>query len=115
MGVGARRSDWADDRGGGKEQADMRRTGSEDEHVQALLGVFLLGGLSAHEEAAVRRHLDACARCRAESDYLACVPKWLDLVREDVDDDSQLSHGPAERAPRPDPFRGDLESARKPA
>jgi anti-sigma factor RsiW len=51
-------------------------------HVQILLGAYLLGGLSAHEEAAVRAHLDGCAQCRAEHDELACVPAWLDLLAE---------------------------------
>lgn len=51
-------------------------------HVQVLLGAYLLGGLSAAEDAAVREHLDRCALCRAEHDELACVPGWLDLLAE---------------------------------
>jgi anti-sigma factor RsiW len=55
---------------------------NETRHVRVLLGAFLLGGLAAHEESAVRAHLEICAECRAEHDYLACVPQWLDLMRE---------------------------------
>jgi hypothetical protein len=44
------------------------------------LGAFLLGGLAAHEAAAIRAHLGGCAQCRAEHDELACVPGWLDLL-----------------------------------
>ena len=56
-----------------------------------LLGAFLLGGLSGHEATAVRAHLDVCLECRTEHDYLACVPCWLDLVREQAADDTQLN------------------------
>ena len=49
-------------------------------HVQLLLGAYVLGGLSAPQEAAVRAHLERCARCRAEHDELAVVPSWLDLL-----------------------------------
>jgi Putative zinc-finger len=49
-------------------------------HVQMLLGAYLLGGLSAAEEATVREHLDRCVPCRAEHDELACIPGWLDLL-----------------------------------
>lgn len=51
-------------------------------HVQILLGAYILGGLSAAEDAAVREHLDRCALCRAEHDELTCVPGWLDLLAE---------------------------------
>jgi anti-sigma factor RsiW len=49
-------------------------------HVQILLGAYLLGGLSAAEEAAVREHLDRCVPCRAEHDELARIPGWLDML-----------------------------------
>jgi anti-sigma factor RsiW len=52
-------------------------------HVQLLLGAYVLGGLSASEEAVVRAHLSRCGRCRAEHDELACVPSWLDLLSSD--------------------------------
>ena len=62
----------------------MKRTMGSDRgrggHVQMLLGAYLLGGLSAEQEAAVRAHLDHCASCRAEHDELACVPPWLDML-----------------------------------
>ena len=48
--------------------------------MQLLLGAYVLGGLSAPEEAAVRAHLEGCAPCRAEHNELACVPSWLDLL-----------------------------------
>jgi len=60
----------------------MLKSVKDDGHVQALLGVYLLGGMSADDEAAVRAHLDGCRVCRDEHDYLAIVPKWLDLVKE---------------------------------
>ena len=71
-------------------------------HVQILLGAYLLGGLSAQEEAAVRAHLDGCAQCQAEHDELACVPAWLDLLAE-AEPASQLrlvtEAGDEDRAP----------------
>jgi predicted anti-sigma-YlaC factor YlaD len=66
----------------------MLKSQSDDGHVQRLLGVYLLGGMSACDEAAVRAHLDVCQRCRDEHDYLAIVPQWLDLVKEPAADDA---------------------------
>jgi predicted anti-sigma-YlaC factor YlaD len=58
------------------------------EHVQLLLGAYVLGGLTASQEAAVRAHIDRCERCRAEYEELAVIPSWLDLlVAEDLADD----------------------------
>jgi anti-sigma factor RsiW len=71
----------------------MRLTGNDDEHVQMLLGALLLGGLSAPEESAVRSHLDICAQCRAEHDDLACVPRWLDLLRDETAEGAPLADG----------------------
>jgi predicted anti-sigma-YlaC factor YlaD len=59
-----------------------------DGHVQAQLGVYLLGGMSAEDEAAVRAHLGVCRDCRDEHDYLAVVPEWLDLVKQSAADDA---------------------------
>ena len=61
---------------------------SDDGHVQTLLGVYLLGGMSAHDEARVREHLDMCRACQDEHEYLAIVPQWLDLVKESLADDT---------------------------
>lgn len=61
---------------------------SDDGHVQTLLGVYLLGGMSARDEAAVRAHLEVCQRCQDEHDYLAVVPGWLDLVKQQATDDA---------------------------
>ncbi len=58
----------------------------DDGHVRALLGVYLLGGMEAADERAVRAHLDVCQQCRDEHDYLAVVPQWLSMVRESADD-----------------------------
>lgn len=59
-------------------------------HVQLLLGAYVLGGLTASQEAAVRAHLERCARCRAEHDELAVVPSWLDLLTpEDLADEPE--------------------------
>jgi Putative zinc-finger len=71
----------------------MRRTGNDNAHARLLLGSFLLGGLSGHEATAVRAHLDGCLECRAEHDYLACVPSWLDLVRGWAANDARLAGG----------------------
>lgn len=65
----------------------MRRTENDNAHARMLLGAFLLGGLSGHEATAVRTHLEVCLECRTEHDYLACVPCWLDLVREQALED----------------------------
>jgi predicted anti-sigma-YlaC factor YlaD len=68
----------------------MAPAANRDGHVQLLLGAYLLGGLTASQEAAVRAHLDCCARCRAEHDELAVVPSWLDLLsQEDLADDQE--------------------------
>ncbi|HEY2441842.1 MAG TPA: zf-HC2 domain-containing protein [Streptosporangiaceae bacterium] len=59
-------------------------------HVQLLLGAYLLGGLTASQEAAVRAHLEGCARCQAEHDELAVVPSWLDMLTpENLADDPE--------------------------
>ena len=60
-----------------------------DGHVHTLLGVYLLGGMSAHDEAAIRAHLDVCQDCRDEHDYLAIVPRWLNLVKESTAGDAR--------------------------
>lgn len=57
-------------------------------HVKLLLGAYVLGGLSAADEAAVEGHLARCAQCRAEYDELACVPSWLDLLKSEGTDPS---------------------------
>jgi hypothetical protein len=38
--------------------------------------------MSARGEAVVRAHLNGCAQCQEEYDYLAVVPQWLDLVKK---------------------------------
>lgn len=67
----------------------MLKSVGGDGHVQTLLGVYLLGGMSAGDEAAVRAHLDVCQGCRDEHDYLAVVPRWLDLVNKSAADDAR--------------------------
>lgn len=62
------------------------------DHVQILLGAYVLGGLSEGEESSVRAHLNRCPQCCAEHRELAAVPGWLDLL----DDDEGLA-GPPER------------------
>jgi predicted anti-sigma-YlaC factor YlaD len=63
--------------------------------VQLLLGAYVLGGLTALQEAAVQAHLERCARCRAEYDELAVVPSWLDLLTpEDLADEPETLDGP---------------------
>jgi anti-sigma factor RsiW len=81
----------------------MRLIGNDDEHVRMLLGAFLLGGLSASEESAVRAHLDICALCRAEHDDLACVPRWLDLLRDETVSDMTRESQAAEPRPSAEP------------
>jgi anti-sigma factor RsiW len=64
-------------------------------HVQLLLGAYLLGGLTASQEVAVRAHLERCGRCRAEHDELAVVPSWLDLLTaEGLAEDPEPLDGP---------------------
>jgi predicted anti-sigma-YlaC factor YlaD len=58
-------------------------TAADRGHVQLQLGAYVLGGLSAAEEAAVQAHLDRCAQCRDEYEELACVPSFLDLLGGD--------------------------------
>lgn len=67
----------------------MLKSLRNDGHVQTLLGVYLLGGMSEPDQAAVRAHLDVCQECRDEYDYLAIVPQWLDLVKESAADDAR--------------------------
>jgi anti-sigma factor RsiW len=57
------------------------RSGSGD-HVELLLGAYLLGGLPEDDAAAVRAHLEVCAMCKAEEDDLAPVPGWLSLLKD---------------------------------
>jgi anti-sigma factor RsiW len=58
-----------------------------------LLGVYLLGGLSGTEEAAVEAHLADCPRCQAECGELESVPGLLDLV---LPADFPMAGGPSE-------------------
>ncbi len=58
----------------------MGTAGEGTGHVQMLLGAYLLGGLSEHEEYSVRAHLRRCAKCRAEHDELAEILPLLDLL-----------------------------------
>ncbi|HUZ23538.1 MAG TPA: zf-HC2 domain-containing protein, partial [Streptosporangiaceae bacterium] len=81
----------------------------QEGHVQLQLGAYVLGGLSATEEAAVRAHLDTCAQCRVEHEELTCVPSWLDLLRPDPADagprvplDGEGYHDPGRAPGRPD-------------
>jgi anti-sigma factor RsiW len=66
----------------------MASASSPEGHVQPLLGAYVLGGLTASQAAAVRAHLERCARCRAEHDWLAVVPSWLDLLTAEDEADS---------------------------
>jgi predicted anti-sigma-YlaC factor YlaD len=77
---------------GGELTAFHAESPSDDGHVQTLLGVYLLGGMSAGDEAAVRAHLAVCKQCRDEHDYLAVVPRWLDLVKRPAADDAAEGH-----------------------
>jgi predicted anti-sigma-YlaC factor YlaD len=44
--------------------------------------------MTASDEAAVRAHLAECQTCRDEHDYLAVVPEWLDLVKQQPANDA---------------------------
>jgi anti-sigma factor RsiW len=74
----------------------MESTVNSGEHVKQLLGAYVLGGLTAVQEAAVRAHLECCAQCRAEHDWLAVVPSWLDLLTDGdlADDPEETPDGP---------------------
>jgi hypothetical protein len=52
-------------------------------HARFALGAYLLGGLPAVQEEAMRKHLACCLPCRAEHDRLACLPRWLSLLSAD--------------------------------
>jgi anti-sigma factor RsiW len=66
-------------------------------HVQLLLGAYILGGLSAAENNAVREHLDSCGPCQAEHDELACVTGWLDLLASsDAAGDPEFAADPSD-------------------
>jgi predicted anti-sigma-YlaC factor YlaD len=67
----------------------MRKSLSDNGHVRRLLGIYLLGGMTTPDEAAVRAHLDVCRECRDEHDYLAVVPQWLDLVKQSGADEAR--------------------------
>jgi anti-sigma factor RsiW len=67
------------------------------EHVQMLLGAYLLGGLTAQDQAAVRRHLTLCSRCRIEHDELAEVTDMLSMLS--ADDFSAAGGKPAPAPP----------------
>jgi anti-sigma factor RsiW len=41
------------------------------------LGAYIIGALDGEERAAMRRHLQACAACRAEYEELLPVRDWL--------------------------------------
>ena|SRR5260370_19832401 len=89
------------------------RSGS-DGHVRMLLGAYLMGGLPEDDAAAVRAHLDVCAKCKAEHDDLAPVPGWLKLLSDaqvpprvtvardqDADREPSKRRGRARRPPGP--------------
>jgi anti-sigma factor RsiW len=57
------------------------RDPERSEHVQVLLGAYVLGGLSREEEAVVAAHLPRCAQCQAEYQELADMPPLLDLLK----------------------------------
>lgn len=61
-----------------------------DGHVRMLLGAYVLGGLSAHEASAVRRHLMCCAGCQAEHDELASMTSALELLASPDADQDQV-------------------------
>jgi hypothetical protein len=50
------------------------------EHLRPALGAYVLGGLDPDETAAVKRHLETCAKCAAEHDALASLPGLLSLA-----------------------------------
>ncbi len=57
------------------------------DHVDELLGGYVLGALEPEDEERVRQHIDGCQECRDEHDRLAEVPALLTLV--DLDNGSE--------------------------
>jgi anti-sigma factor RsiW len=57
----------------------MTRPASHD-HVQVLLGLYVLGALSGDERPLVARHLARCADCRAVGAEFARVRAALDRL-----------------------------------
>jgi hypothetical protein len=87
--------------GDGRGEALMPQSVPDDGHVQELLGVYLLGGMSAPDAAAVRAHLDVCQECRDEHDYLGVVPEWLNLVKDSAANRPRLRLIADPRGPSP--------------
>jgi Putative zinc-finger len=50
------------------------------EHLRSAVGAYALGALDPDEAADVRRHLETCPECAAESDALAPLPGLLSLA-----------------------------------
>lgn len=50
------------------------------EQLRPAIGAYALGALDPDEAAEVRRHLEACPKCRAEHDALASLPGLLSLA-----------------------------------
>jgi Putative zinc-finger len=63
----------------------MSPAGEHGNHVQLLIGAYVLGGLSPHDTSVVEAHLGRCAQCRAEHAELAQVRPWLDLLAGSAD------------------------------
>ncbi|ADU49485.1 zf-HC2 domain-containing protein [Intrasporangium calvum] len=54
---------------------------TRDDDTHALLGAFVLGGLSDEDVTEFRNHLRSCLQCRQELDQVAELPRTLELGR----------------------------------
>jgi len=76
------------------------------EQVRHHLGGYVLGGLSAAEQADTRMHLERCGGCRDELAELEGLPRLLDLVaQEPAQPPPSLRDRVVVAAPRPRPHR----------
>jgi predicted anti-sigma-YlaC factor YlaD len=55
-------------------------TSLADDHIQALLGLFVLGGATPEERRLVSAHLGQCESCRAAHDDIKDLPSALAIV-----------------------------------
>jgi anti-sigma factor RsiW len=52
-----------------------------DGHVRLSLGLYVLGALDDARCEAVEQHLVSCRDCRAQHEYIADMPRYLDSLK----------------------------------
>jgi anti-sigma factor RsiW len=61
----------------------LEQATAEDGHVDADLGLYLVGVLSEAEELQVEAHMLRCRQCRAKGDELSRIPSMLSMLPVD--------------------------------